>query len=165
MKGKENHTSLRTGQEVRKDDRRIVFRGKMDSLYGMIALAGAVGLQEGKERVAKDLEELGRHCLTILYAEVREQGMEQTEVLGMSWEEIRTCSHHPEQFGLSHFFPVAADGTLLCLINLARTCTREAECIAVSLEEQLHPDIVTALNRLSSAVYVVMCRLKSGYYQ
>ena len=55
-------------------------------------------------------------------------------------------------------------------LNLVRTQVRETELAAVEAffdptKGPEREDILTALNRLSSAVYVMMCRLKAGKYE
>ena len=55
-------------------------------------------------------------------------------------------------------------------LNMVRTQVRETELAAVEAffdptEGLQREDIIKALNRMSSAVYVMMCRLKAGKYE
>ena len=55
-------------------------------------------------------------------------------------------------------------GRLCVEINSLRAQAREAEIAAVrAVPERL--DILRAMNRLSSAVYVIFCRQLSGWYE
>ncbi|MCH2219259.1 MAG: hypothetical protein MK097_02890, partial [Dechloromonas sp.] len=64
-------------------------------------------------------------------------------------------------FGHDHIVPEATQGTTIARLNLLRAHIREAEVAAADVYidrdfNVLRPDLMQALNRLSSAVYVVM---------
>lgn len=163
MEGDECRTSLRGSEIVSKDSPQIRFRGKLDSLSAMAAYAAAVAKERGNEALAKDLGTLMDGCMRLLSAGVTGRQVEEIAYLGLGYEAVREMSHHPEKMGLKHFLPVAEDGVLVCLVNLVRTFAREAECDAVALYGDGGGNVM-ALNRMSSAAYVVMCRLKAGFY-
>ena len=61
--------------------------------------------------------------------------------------------------------PEPQDGTEMLLVNLARCRAREAELLAVKAFQDAdglptRPDLVRALNRLSSFLYLIMVELK-----
>ncbi|MGI6169021.1 MAG: hypothetical protein ACOYI4_04795 [Christensenellales bacterium] len=163
MKGDECRTSLSGNQVAAKDSREIRFRGKLDSLSATIAYAAAVALERGQEALAKDLHTLFAGCMSLLSAGVSGADVGEIAYLGMEYGEVQELSHRPDRMGLKHFLPVAADGVMVCLVNLVRTKARETECDAVALYGDIGGH-VKALNRMSSAAYVVMCRLKAGFY-
>ena len=83
---------------------------------------------------------------------------------------LHEMSHHVrEHFGFDHPTPSADMDRLALRLNLLRTQVREAERLAVDAfppdNGQARVDIVRTLNRLSSAVYVLFCRVLAGYYK
>jgi ethanolamine utilization cobalamin adenosyltransferase len=77
-------------------------------------------------------------------------------------EAIHRLSHDPlRYFGHDHLVPDASQGITVARLNLLRALIREAEVIAADVYidrdyKLTRPDILQALNRLSSAVYVLM---------
>ena len=167
MEGNENYTALNGKKNVAKDHPMIQLRGKLDSLYGIITLAGAKALELGIQGLAKDLASLGECCFSAISAGVKEEDVdvEAIQIMGMSWEEIHTLSHEPQRFSLQHFLPTAQDGVMMNLLNICRCTIRETECLAVGLFQNQWPGFILLLNRMSSAAYVIMCRYKAGIYQ
>ncbi len=60
-------------------------------------------------------------------------------------------------------------GKNYAILNVLRTQVREAEVLAAAAFHEpdgfRRTDIIEALNRLSSALHIMMCRELSGYYQ
>ena len=85
---------------------------------------------------------------------------------GMDEQQLRERSHRPQDFyGKPHFTPEPEDGKTMLLVNMARCKAREAELLAVRAfqnQEGLpeRPDLLQALNRLSSFLYLIMIQLK-----
>jgi ethanolamine utilization cobalamin adenosyltransferase len=77
-------------------------------------------------------------------------------------EAIHRLSHDPlRYFGHDHIVPDAAQGVTVARLNLLRALIREAELAAANVYidanyQLTRPDILESLNRLSSAVYVLM---------
>ena len=75
---------------------------------------------------------------------------------------IMRLSHQPLRYlDHDHLVPEASHGRDAALLNLLRTKVRETETVAAQVFitrsfEVLRPDILQALNRLSSTVYVMM---------
>jgi ethanolamine utilization cobalamin adenosyltransferase len=85
----------------------------------------------------------------------------------MDEEEIHDSSHHPRKyFGLPHFMPVSVgDGEAVLTLNALRAMVREVEILAYeAFKNESGPpdreDILKAVNRLSSALYVLMFKAK-----
>ena len=59
-------------------------------------------------------------------------------------------------------------GAVCVALNSLRTFVRETELAAVTAfmrdNEMTRPDIVEALNRLSSCVYIIFCKKVAGQY-
>lgn len=161
-------TQLRGNVLVSKDHIRIEFRGRLDSLQSeMLLLYGRA--QAISDQLAADVAELLEWARAILQAEVLENPLGPRLVFSLSFDELRAHSHAPKQFyGIGHILPgVGMDSNLLRL-NRLRSGVREIELLAVkAFKDSDHPageDIIQALNRMSSAVYVLMLRCRSGQY-
>lgn len=157
----EQLTHLNSEVLVRKDHPRILFRGKMDSLQGMILLC-----QLHAQPVRRELEELLALSRQIIRCDVLDEMLEETSLCGLTQEQLRQHSHRPqEHYGQPHFMPSWQDGEQILWINALRCVVREAECAAVRAWQDAdgnptRPDILRALNRMSSMVYILMIRLK-----
>ena len=83
-------------------------------------------------------------------------------IVGLSDEDLHRLSHQPLRYlDHDHLVPEASHGRDAALLNLLRTKVRETETVAAQVFitrsfEVLRPDILQALNRLSSTVYVMM---------
>jgi ethanolamine utilization cobalamin adenosyltransferase len=169
---KEHETHLDRERLVLKTDPRIAFRGKLDSLEAKIILAQARIAERSRDDLAADLGDVLHTVREILRSEVLGIPFKAGPLMEMTVEEIHEASHHPQEaFGVPHFMPEHGMGEDMALLNWIRTDVRETElaaCAAFSRgstgEDVGREDIVMGLNRLSSAVYVMMCRLKSGRF-
>lgn len=157
-------THLRAGELVHKSHPRIQFRGKMDSLQSAILGVQLIAAEKNMGRLVMDLSMLLKHARDILRAEVMEVSPEPEMILGMPEDELRRASHSPAKiFGLSHILPSYEMGAILVALNQLRTLVREAELSAIKAlsipsAESWREDIIRALNRFSSAVYILMLR-------
>ena len=83
-------------------------------------------------------------------------------------ETMHTSHHVKEIFGIDHPVPHIGMGRLCIELNLLRTQVREVELVAAQTfaapDAAPRPDLIEALNRLSSCVYIIFCRKLSGYY-
>ena len=125
----------------------------------------------GGSTLAEDLEALLLHLRQILAAEVKEQPLEPCRLLGMDSDEIRRVSHNvKEHIGIDHPIPSYKMGRTCTALNRLRTQVREAELAAAAafVAEDgscSRTDILQALNRLSSCVYILFCRNLAGWYK
>ena len=147
---------------VDKTHPRIAFRGVMDSLEAALLLAAA----EAEGNIRTQLLEALAYTRYLLGQEVLEQPIVCEALGGMDEQQLRERSHRPQDFyGKPHFMPSPEDNKSLLLVNLARCKAREAELAAVKafqnqegLPQRL--DLLQALNRLSSFLYLIMIQLK-----
>jgi ethanolamine utilization cobalamin adenosyltransferase len=157
-------THLHGNQLVEKDNPVIRFRGKLDTLGAMILEAQVLGDEKGNSAFVGDLQEILVFLRGLLPAEYRGTPVGEFRVLGLSSRDLRERSHHPEKyFGRKHLLTDHAMGALSTRLNLLRAAARETELAAVSAfrdeenpAESRRPDIVEALNRLSSLFYILM---------
>ena len=158
----EHMTHLNGEFLVAKTHPRIAFRGSMDSLEAALLLAAEAA--EGSIRT--QLEEALAYARYLLGQEVLEQPIVCKALGGMDEKQLRERSHRPQDFyGKPHFMPSSQDGKPLLLVNAARCKAREAELAAVRAFENKEGqsqrlDLLQALNRLSSFLYLVMIQLK-----
>ena len=164
----EEMTHLRGNLLVPKTHPRIEFRGRLDSLMAEIIETQLTAAEE-VPLVADELEELHGSVRAVLGAEVKDEPLPERKLLGMDSAELRYCSHHiKETLGIDHPVPDYRMGKLCAALNRLRTLVRETELSAARAfqdgEGTERPDIIEALNRLSSCVYILFCRKLSGYY-
>ena len=158
----EHMTHLNADFLVPKTHPRIAFRGCMDSLEAALLLAAEAA--EGNIRT--QLEEALAYARYLLGQEVLEQPIVCKALGGMDEKQLKERSHRPQDFyGKPHFMPSPTDGKTLLLVNLARCKAREAELAAVRAFENQEglperTDLLLAMNRLSSFLYLVMIQLK-----
>lgn len=154
-------TQLYANLLVYKDDPRIEFRGRIDSLEAEF-LRGMLFLQHDKdERLYKGLKDAYLHLRKIMRAEVLGEPLKSFEILGMNYEEIRRVTHRPSEFfSGGHLVLTGNEKPAVIHLNVLRTRVREVEIIAVkAFKNELDTnrnDILESLNRLSSAVYYLM---------
>ena len=170
--GKPEHlTALYGNTLVCKTNGIICLRGKLDSLAARIIETQLAFQRLGLSKGFDDLEETLEVVRSIMRAEVLEKELESVFLFGMDEAELRNRSHMPEKhYGIPHFFASADDGEEVVLLNSLRAASREAELQACSAfktksGESERPDIIMALNRLSSAYYIMMLRVKTGEYE
>ncbi len=155
----ERMTHLSGNVLVEKTDPRIAFRGKIDTLEAQILLDQCQTQDAALvEFLAQVLEFLRR----LLRAEVLGEPVPKMNIAGLSEEAARERSHDPAKFyNQAHFMPAHTDGDALLRLNLLRARVREAELAACHAfgNDETRQDVILALNRLSSAIYVEMiCR-------
>jgi len=159
----EDMTHLRGGVLVPKTHPRIALRGGLDSLQASVLLLQT----ECGGALREDLDSVLQFVRAILGAEVKDEPLRETELLGLSHSEVRRQSHDVRGvFGMDHLIPDCSMGPTALRLNLLRTQVREVELAAArAFPEGERMDIIEHLNRLSSGVYILFCREVSGYYR
>ena len=158
----EHMTHLHSDVLVPKTHPRILFRGKMDTLEAEL-LTAIVELPAWAEALGEVLA-LARK---ILRCDVLEEALEPGLLCGLTEEELRSHSHFPQEYyGQPHFMPQPTDCAAILRLNRIRCAVRETELAAAAAwppknGSSSRPDIQTALNRMSSLVYILMIREKS----
>lgn len=166
----EHMTHLRGNILVPKNHPRIVCRGKLDSLQAKILEVQVIARRNAEFLIAEDLQQLLDLARRILSCEVKDEPLPSIMLLGLNDIQLREMSHHPHKhFGIEHILPSCTMGEVVVALNSVRTAVRETEIAAInafstegSLERE---DLIKALNRLSSAVYLLICRKLSGWYE
>ncbi len=159
----EHMTHLNAQVLVPKTHPRILFRGKMDSLEAELILC-----QQSARRWKGELEEILTLARQILRSDVLEEPLRWERLCGLTEQEQRKRSHFPQDYyGQPHFMPSAEDGAVVAALNRVRCMAREAELAAAAdfADREGNPtrvDLLQALNRMSSMLYILMIREKSG---
>ncbi|MDR2800701.1 MAG: hypothetical protein LBB52_05470 [Desulfovibrio sp.] len=166
----EDLTHLQGNRLVRKDHPVIIWRGKLDSFTACIMEAQVLGEKLANPRFAEELQEILEFSRRLLSCEIRGTEMEEFRLLGLTADDLRAQSHHPEKFfGYRHMLVSHKMGPLCIRLNTLRTVAREVELAAVAAFKDAEgrtgrEDIVRALNRLSSLFYIMMFRyLPAGF--
>ena len=160
----EHMTHLHGDVLVPKTHPRIAFRGAMDALEAELLLAQVVLCKPCDGQINEILD----FARNLIRYDVLSEPVPEGKLCGMTEEELRRRSHFPQEYyGQPHFMPEASDGEPLLRVNRARCAARAAELAAVNAFSDrdgnpTRPDILKALNRLSSMLYIIMIQLKAG---
>ena len=155
----ENMTHLDGETLVLKTHPRIRLRGKIDALTASVVLAQTQFDPKGllQPELTAWLADLRSWLGGILRSEVTGEPVPDLGMGDMNYSVIRALSHFPDKYlGHDHIVPEASHGFNVALLNTLRAETREVELLAASHPETDRPDITKALNRLSSAFYILM---------
>ena len=154
---KPEHLTQLTGDLlVPKTHPRIVFRGKLDSLEALLLLT----VRQVPEQ-AESLKELLDCVRRILKSEVLEEPFADRPLCGLTEQQQREQSQLPQKyFGQPHFMPQPEDTPEVLHLNYLRTQIRETELAAAHAFGRDRPDLLRALNRLSSLAYILMLQCK-----
>ncbi len=158
----EEMTHLNGQLLVRKTHPRIAFRGAVDSLEAELLLCG-MHLPALREA----LEEVLTLARAPLAAVVLEKDLGEVRLGGMDGAMLRKRSHFPQDYyEIPHFMPDFSDGEAVLRLNSCRCKTRQAELLAVDAFSDrdgklVRRDIVQALNRMSSFLYLLMIQEKA----
>ena len=160
----EHMTHLNAQVLVPKNHSRILFRGKMDTLEAELILC-----QQADKALEKPVGEILALARQIIRCDVLEEKLQWDTLCGLTEQEQRRRSHFPQEYyGQPHFMPQAQDGPVIARLNRARCAAREAELAAVTAfsDREGSPtrvDLLRALNRMSSMLYILMVRKKAEH--
>ncbi len=166
----EHMTQLYGDLLVFKDHKRIILRGKMDSLEGKILEIQVLCSKLEHNKLVQDLQEVLDFIRKLVRCEVLDEPVGEFSLQNMTLADLREKSHHPQKyFGIGHFFPDYSMGEVVVELNSCRTLIRETELIAYEAfkgqyGEVDREDIITALNRLSSLFWIMMFKYRTGKY-
>lgn len=158
----EHMTHLYGDVLVRKTHPRIAFRGKVDLLEAEMMLC-----QLNVPEFRKELGETLTLARMLIRCDVMNEPLPENKLCGLTEAEIRKQSHFPQEyFGQAHFMPEYTDGPEILYLNRCRCAARSAELAACHAfidadGVPLRPDILRAMNRISSLLYILMIRYKS----
>ena len=168
----EHMTQLVGNVLVAKNHPRILFRGKLDSLQAHFVIAQAIASEAGESaKLVEDLGDILRVLREMMRCDALDEPFANETIIGLTHEELRERSHYPmKYFGIKQMtLPEYTMGRVYAELNLLRTMIRETEVAAASAflegKKNMRPDIMEELNRLSSAVHIMMCIYLAGMYK
>src|SRR5262249_6673887 len=153
----EHLTHLKDDQSlVDKSHPRLLLRGKLDTLQGLLLDAQCAADAEGARGLVGELGEALELSRQLIGAEVTGRPLGDWKLGGLSAPEIRFHSHHTfELYGVPFMFPSVRQGPVVAKLYLARAYAREAELALYRAFDEPPADLGRALNRLSSALYLM----------
>ncbi len=160
---------------VPKTHPRIVARGKLDLLQSALLDAQAAADAEGARGLVGELNELLELARALVGAEVTGRPAPPPLLFGLGDGELRDATHHTEElYGVPFMYPDVRQGPVIAKLGLARAIAREAEVAVIaafpapsglSTASPSRADLGHALNRVSSALYLLSCRYVAGLYE
>lgn len=170
----EHMTQLDDHTYALKNAPRIRLRGKLDSLNAFVLLI-ASRFAGVSPLLNRHLSSLAAYVREILSAEYHNRRPEPIALAGFDEQQIHDATHDPlGVLGIAHLAPQAHDPELLHWLNYLRAQVREAEVMAVDCyppvmgrgpdSREVAETPVQAINRLSSAVYLLELLLVRGDY-
>lgn len=162
----EHMTHLRRGPLVTKTHPVIAYRGQLDLLQCELVEAQGFFEQEGEKELILKVEEISAFARQLMVSEVKEEPFQWATLIGLTPEELRERSHYPKKyFGVDHTPLSYAHGKVVAQLHQLRAKSREVELYAnrAFTDESgvcSRPDLIRALNRLSSAFYILACEAR-----
>lgn len=161
----EHMTQLVGNVLVNKDDKRIVFRGKLDSLEALFVLNQTLFLEMGESReLLEDLEDVLVSLREMMRCDVLGEKFTRETIIGLNHDELREHSHHPMKYYKvkQMVLPSYKLGKTYAMLNQLRAAVREVEVAAATAfhngRNYEREDIIQELNRMSSAMHIIMCK-------
>ena len=170
MEKPEHMTQLFGNELVTKNHPRILFRGKLDSLQAMVVLDQALIAAGGNQKLVDDLGSILDNLREMMRCDVLDETYCRQTIIGLTHQELRERSHNPQKFfGIKQMLlPDYTMGRDYALLNQLRAAVRETEVAAATAfltgSKCTRPDIMEELNRLSSALHIMMCMYLAGLY-
>jgi ethanolamine utilization cobalamin adenosyltransferase len=146
----------------------MALRGKLDTLQGLLLDAQLAADGEGAGDLVGELAEALELTRQVVGCEVMDRPLGAWKLAGFSPDEIRRASHRTwEMYGVPFMFPSVRQGPVVAKLYLARAYAREAELKlhAAFPSPEERADLKLALNRLSSALYLMTAKYVGGRYR
>lgn len=167
----EHMTHLYGNVLVPKDHKRIVFRGKLDSLEALFVLHQATLAEKGHEKLIGDLQDILSSLREMMRCDAMNEPFRRDYMIGLTHEELREHSHYPLKYYKikQMVLPDYTLGKTYAMLNQLRTAVRETEAAAAGAlrngKTYEHKDFIEELNRMSSAMHIIMCKYLAGDYE
>ena len=171
MEKPEHMTQLFGNVLVAKDHPRIHFRGKLDSLQALVVLDQVQIAEGGCQKLVDDLGNILGVLREMMRCDVLDEAFKNETIIGLTHAELRERSHNPQKFfGVQYMqLPDYTMGRDYALLNQLRAAVRETEVAATEAfrvgNKYTRKDIIEDLNRLSSAIHIMMCMYLAGQYR
>lgn len=164
-------TQLSENILIKKNHKIIFFRSKIDNFLSELILIEKQVNTDKNKGLKEDFKSIKQFLDEIIKAEVLNTKLDKNlKIFDLPLEKIREISHNPKKyFSMDHLFSISSENNLRTLyLNKLRTLIREVEVTAVDAfvsESKVQKiDLLKALNRLSSAIYIMMLKEEKGEY-
>lgn len=160
----EHMTHLQGDVLVPKTHPRIRFRGAVDILEAHLLLC-----QQQVPQMQSPLQEILELARRLIRCDVLDEPVGEFTLCGLSQQEQRRRSHFPQEYyGIPHFMPSCQDKREVLELNRVRCIARQTELAAMDAfrdreGQPTRPDILQALNRVSSMLYILMLQEKAEH--
>ncbi len=168
----EHMTQLYSNKLVDKCHPRIKYRGKIDSLEALIINAQCIiKANGGSQLIIDDLDNILEVVGNLMRCEVLDEPVTNEYILGFDHAELKERSHFPMKYYKIKqlLLPNYNMGIEHAQLNMIRAAVRECEVLAVDAFRQSRAmdrsDVIEELNRLSSALHIMMCKNLAGEYE
>ena len=157
-------THLRGDVWVPKTHPRIRFRGAVDTLEAHLLLC-----QQQVPEMQSPLQDILELARRLIRCDVLDEPVGEFTLCGLSQQEQRRRSHFPQEYyGIPHFMPSCQDKKEVLELNRVRCIARQTELAAMDAfcdreGQPTRPDILQALNRMSSMLYILMLQEKAEH--
>lgn len=164
----EHMTHLHGNVLVFKDHPRIVFRGMLDTLEAETLLCQKTAHQEGYTALPVALQQVLDFVRRLIPCDVLNEPVGEVSFGGMTPQQLREHSHYPQKYyDTPHFMPDYTMPQTMLSLNHLRTVVRRTELAAYRAFRTedgavTRDDMILALNRLSSYLWILMIQLKAG---
>ncbi len=164
----EHMTHLYGNVLVFKDHPRIVFRGMLDTLEAETLLCQKTAHQEGYAALPAALQQVLDFVRRLIPCDVLNEPVGEVSFGGMTPGQLREHSHYPQKYyDTPHFMPDYTMPQTMLSLNHLRTVVRRTELAAYRAFRTedgavTRDDMILALNRLSSYLWILMIQLKAG---
>ncbi|WP_026747545.1 cobalamin adenosyltransferase [Leptotrichia trevisanii] len=154
---------------VVKNHKRIVLRGKFDILQAEIIRYWKK--YEKNKKLEGDFAQVYRFVRDLFISEMTDMEFQEKDVLGYDIDTLKDITHNTvKYFKTGHLFEINIDFDESVIdINYLRALSRECEVAAVDAfykEGKVERvDMLKALNRLSSILYLMMLKANNGDYK
>ena len=167
--GDKGTTALFGGTRVPKHHLRIESYGTIDELNSYIGLVKDQAIDKNTKniliKIQHDLFTLGSMLATPVEKETLKSGKERLNIPKINEESVQYLEDQIDLMNtvlpqMTHFI-LPGGHTTVSFCHIARCVCRRAERLAVSLseEEEINPDVLTYLNRLSDYLFVLARKL------
>ena len=144
----------------------------MDSLETLFVLNQTILLEMGEsQKLIDDLQDILVSLREMMRCDVMNEPFRRELIIGLNHAELREHSHNPMKFYKikQMVLPDYTLGKAYALLNQLRAAVRETEVAAATAfhegREYTREDIIEELNRMSSAMHIVMCKYLAEAYK
>ena len=162
-------TQIFGNELVVKNHKRIVLRGKFDTLQAETVRYWKK--YEKNKKLEADFSQVYRFIRDLFISEMTDTGFQERDVLGYDIDTLKDITHNTmKYYKTGHLFEINASYDEAVIdINCLRAISRECEIAAVDAfykdGRTERSDMLKALNRLSSILYLMMLKANNGDYR